>query len=33
MPGIINNEFGKVTISEDIVANIAGYAATETTAW
>ena len=29
MPGIINNEFGKVTISEDIVANIAGYAATE----
>ena len=27
MAGIINNEFGKVTISEDIIANIAGYAA------
>ena len=26
MPGIINNEFGKVTISEDIVANNYGVA-------
>jgi len=29
MPGIINNELGKITINEDIVANIAGYAAME----
>lgn len=29
MPGTINNEYGKVTISEDIIATVAGYAATE----
>lgn len=29
MPGTINNENGKVTISEDIIATVAGYAATE----
>ena len=29
MPGIIDNELGKVVISEDIVAMIAGYAALE----
>ena len=29
MPGTINNKYGKVTISEDIIATVAGYAATE----
>jgi len=29
MPGTINNEYGKVTISEDIIATVAGSAATE----
>ena len=29
MPGIIANEHGKITVSEDIIANIAGHAATE----
>ena len=29
MPGTINNEYGKVTISEDRIATVAGYAATE----
>ena len=29
MPGTINNEYGQVTISEDIIATVAGYAATE----
>ena len=29
MPGTINNEYGKVTFSEDIIATVAGYAATE----
>ena len=29
MPGTINNEYGEVTISEDIIATVAGYAATE----
>lgn len=29
MPGTINNEYGKVTISKDIIATVAGYAATE----
>ena len=29
MPGIIDNELGKVVITEDIVAMIAGYAALE----
>ena len=29
MPGTINNEYGKVTISEDIIATVAGYAATD----
>ncbi len=29
MPGTINTENGKITISEDIIANVAGYAATE----
>ena len=29
MPGTINNEYGKVTICEDIIATVAGYAATE----
>lgn len=29
MPGIIMNELGKIAISDEIVATIAGYAATE----
>ena len=29
MPGIIENEFGKITIAEDIVATLVGYAAGE----
>ena len=29
MPGIIENELGKIVVSEDIVAMIAGYAALE----
>lgn len=29
MPGIIDNELGKIVITEDIVAMIAGYAALE----
>ena len=27
MPGTINNEYGKVTISEDIIATVAGAGA------
>ena len=29
MPGIITTELGKISISEDIIAMIAGYAASE----
>ena len=29
MPGIITTELGKISISEDIIASIAGYAASE----
>ena len=29
MPGVIANELGKINIGEDIIANIAGHAATE----
>ena len=32
MAGTIITELGRITIDEDILANIAGYAATETTA-
>ena len=29
MPGVIVNEFGKISISEDLIASIAGHAAVE----
>lgn len=33
MPGTINNEYGKVTISEDIIATVAGMPRLKITAW